>query len=115
MRWSGTVNKLETDESLSQHTNLEGMALLYFGSQTCGVCQALKPKVEQLMTRFPKITSGEVDINHMMHVSSSFQIFTIPVIMVLIDGKEVIREARHISLIEFEQKLQKLYGLYYNE
>ena len=37
------------------------IALLYFGSESCGVCRAVQPKLEALLAEYPGIAAAKVD------------------------------------------------------
>ncbi|HHT35772.1 MAG: thioredoxin family protein [Candidatus Wallacebacter cryptica] len=101
-------------------TNLEGveklikeqkLVLLFFGSQDCGVCRDLKPKVETLLEQYPQIRSAYIDTNEFMELAAFHSIFSIPAVLVFIEGKEVIREARYISLRQLQSRIERYYHL----
>jgi thioredoxin-like negative regulator of GroEL len=91
--------------------NNNQIVLVYFGSNTCNVCTALKPKVEELIKDYPQIKSAQVDVEKSLTVSAAYNIFTIPVILVFIEGKEIIREARHISMQDISRKIERYYNM----
>lgn len=90
------------------------MVLVYFGTKTCSVCVDMKPKVEELLEKYTKIKGIQVDVDSSIKLSTSYNIFTIPAILLYIDGKEVIREARHISVEDLDNKIARYYELFYN-
>ena len=108
------VNNLYTMESIESLIKENEIVLIYFGNKTCGVCNVLKPKVEKILNNFPKIKSIEIDIEKHLEISSQFNIFTIPAILVFIEGKEIIREARYLSVEDLENKINRYYQLLYN-
>ncbi|NMB00561.1 MAG: thioredoxin family protein [Firmicutes bacterium] len=105
------MHLIESQEELKSLLSDNTMALLYFGSDSCGVCQALKPKVKQLLLDYPKVVSGRIDTAKSAHLAADFTVFTIPVVLVFVAGNEVIREARHVSIRELTAKIQKYYDL----
>lgn len=53
--------------------------MLYFTAPGCGVCHALKPKVQDMVLRdFPKIHFREVKIQEEPQTSGQHLIFTVP-------------------------------------
>jgi len=100
-----------SNEMIEDLINKNDMALVYFGSKTCGVCIAMKPKVEEILKNYPKIKSVEVDVEESLKVSASYNIFTIPAILLFVEGKETIREARYISIQDLEGKISRYYDL----
>jgi thioredoxin-like negative regulator of GroEL len=107
------MNKLYTKESIENLIKENEIVLIYFGNITCGVCNVLKPKVEKVLSNYPKIKSIEVDVEKSLEISSQFNIFTIPAILVFIEGKETIREARYLSMEDLENKMMRYYELLY--
>lgn len=101
-------NKHEAIETIIMDNK---MALLYFGNDTCGVCKVMKPKLENLLLDYPNIKSAHIEVDKSLDISASYSIFTLPAILVFIEGKEIIRGVRHISLIELESKNNRYYGM----
>lgn len=87
------------------------LTFLYISQHSCGVCQALLPRVERLLKSFPEIKSAFVDIADAPGLASSLSIFTVPVLLLFIDGKEVIRNARFINMNDLEYNIEKYYNL----
>lgn len=107
------MNNLYTKESIESLIKENEIVLIYFGNKTCGVCNVLKPKVEKILNNYPKIKSIEIDVEKHLEISSQFNIFTIPAILVFIEGKENIREARYLSIDDLENKIKRYYELFY--
>lgn len=99
-------------EDILNEVNSKDMTLVYFGNESCGVCVDLKPKVEKLLEEnFPKLGSMYVDVEKSLKLAAEFQVFTIPALIVYADGKEVIKEARHMSVLELENKIDRYYKM----
>lgn len=103
-----TVDSYESIEKIIKDNQ---MVLVYFGGNNCSVCCALKPKIEDMIKRYPKIMSIEVNTEKALALSAACNIFTIPAILMFIEGKEIIREARHISIEDIETKINRFYNL----
>lgn len=87
------------------------MVLLYFGSKACGVCTDMQPKIEELLKNYPLIKSFYIDVEKSHKLAISWNIFTIPGLLVYIEGKEFIREARHISVGDIDRKINRYYSM----
>lgn len=87
------------------------MVLVFFGNNSCGVCRDIKPKVKALLQKYPRIQGVYIDADSSIELSAAYNIFSLPAILVFTEGKEAVREARHISLRELEQKLDRYYYL----
>lgn len=105
---------VDSKDTIENLVNEKDMVLVYFGTNTCGVCVDMKPKVKKLLEKYPKIKGVQVDVDSSIKLSTSYNIFTIPAILLYIDGKEVIREARHISVEDLDNKIARYYELFYS-
>ena len=86
--------------------------MLYFSTDNCNVCQALKPKiVDAFRKNFPKIHQVFVDAKESLEVASHYTVFAIPTIIIFIDQKEFIRKSRNLSVDSFVQEISRLYDI----
>ncbi len=108
------MNNISSNEGLKKVINENKIVLVYFGNETCGVCVDMKPKIQNILSKYPEIKSAYVDVGRLVKVASQNNIFTIPGILVFIEGKETIREARHISVPEIDRKLNRYYELLFS-
>lgn len=105
------MNSINSSEELKSIIDENQIVLVYFGNETCGVCVDMKPKVEKILQKYPKIISLYIEVEKLFKIASEYNIFTIPGILVFIEGKETIREARHISVQDLDAKLNRYYEL----
>lgn len=85
---------------------------IYFSAPNCGVCMALKPKVVALFQQeFPKIDFYDINTAEHPEIASQSGLFTNPSLLVYINGQEVLRRSRTISINEIEATLQRYYEL----
>ncbi len=86
--------------------------LVYFSTPTCNVCHALKPKIiEAFSKNFPKIEQVFIDSTKVPQIPANLQIFSVPTILVYLDGKEFARESRNVSVNLLIQKIQRPYEI----
>lgn len=97
----------EMDEFIKNNT----IAMIYFASESCSVCSALLPKIEKMITKFPKLKISKIKIDEFTKASGQYSIFTLPAILVYIEGKEIIREARFISVEMLEKNIERYYDI----
>lgn len=89
---------------------------MYFTSPGCGVCVHLKPKVKNLIeNRYPKLDFELIDISQQPEMAGKYTVFTAPTVLVFFDGKETHRFVRHMSLDDIDEKVGRLYNLYFEE
>jgi thiol-disulfide isomerase/thioredoxin len=104
---------VKTQQEIEQTLQGNDMVLVYFSGNHCSVCKVLKPRVNELLNKFPNIKRLEVEVENSIEISAQYNIFTVPSLLLFIEGKEVIREQRHMSLLELEDKIARYYGLFY--
>ncbi|SHJ26235.1 thioredoxin family protein [Parasporobacterium paucivorans] len=107
-------NTASLDE-IQQSINDNAMVLIYFSGRSCGVCTALKPKIEEMLQAFPKIKSMHVDAEKSQDIAAYYNFFTIPAVLVFVEGKMTIREARCFSVQELNKGVSRYYSLLYGE
>jgi thioredoxin-like negative regulator of GroEL len=105
------MDMVNSSEAIKELVNNSEMVLVYFGGNKCNVCNVMKPKVQEILKEYPKIKSAQVDVEKSVEVSAAYNIFTIPAVLVFIEGKEIIREARHISMQDINSKIDRYYNM----
>lgn len=96
------------EEFLESHT----MSFLYVSRQECSVCHAILPKVKDLLNDYPQIHFGYVDANKVGEIAEKFLIFTVPIMLLMIDQKEFIREDRFVRIERLKEKIDQIYDMY---
>ena len=81
------------------------LALLYFSANQCGVCHAMKPRVQALTEKL-NVPFVELNASKLPEVASVFQVMTIPAVLLFANGKEYYRQARFINVVELEDELK---------
>lgn len=85
--------------------------LLYFTGKTCGVCKVLKPKLlAAVEEEFPHVAIRVVDVEEEIEFTGQSMVFTLPVVIIKADDKEMYRFARSFSVYEILDKLKRLSG-----
>lgn len=89
------------------------MVLTYFSGESCSVCRALKPKIDLYIgSRYPEVRLIEIPVADFPELSARFSVFTVPVVLFWVEGREYIREARTISVDGFLSKMEKIISRY---
>ena len=104
-----------TIQEVEQKIQTNEAILIYFSGENCGVCQALKPKIQSSFEiNFPKIEQYFINATQHPKIAAHFSIFTIPSVLVYFEGKEIKRESRHISVDQLTQNTKRSYELFFN-
>ncbi|HAM81550.1 thioredoxin family protein [Ornithinibacillus bavariensis] len=102
--------ELKTLQEIDTFIAEKKLAFLYISRPNCSVCHGLFPQVKELMVKYPKISLGHIDASVVEAVAGRFSIFTVPVLLLFVEGKEYIREARIVHLDLMEDKIKKIYN-----
>lgn len=109
MKEMTTLHSLNSIENfIKQHQ----FSFIYISRPGCTVCHAVLPQLRILLDQFPNITLGHINADEVEEVVSRFSVFTVPVLLLFIDGTEFLREARFVHFEQLEERLQRVYRLY---
>jgi thioredoxin-like negative regulator of GroEL len=90
--------------------------ILYFSSTNCAVCHVLYPKIEEMLhTIYPKLAIEKVITDKDPIKAAAHQVFSVPTIVVILDGKESFRFVRAFSVSEVEKTLARPYAMLFEE
>jgi len=106
---------MQTDASCQQIEHLKSThaVLLLFGGPQCGVCRAIKPKLEFLMgQRYPEIAMVYVDCAHSPDICAQHGVFSLPVVQLYIEGHLYLERGRSFSLVELGAEIDRIYSLW---
>jgi len=95
---------------LKQHESV----LVFFSDESCNVGDALSPKLQKLLEEhFDKMNFLEINVQMIPEARGYFNIFVIPSVLVYFDGKETIRQARHVNVQSLAAEIDRVYSLFY--
>ncbi|WP_108445162.1 thioredoxin family protein [Halomonas denitrificans] len=86
--------------------------LVLFGGRACGVCQAIKPRLEALLAaEFPRLEACYADCQgEAAALCAQRRIFSLPVVELWFDGQRFATFARVFSLAEVRRALERPYA-----
>ena len=101
-----------TLEELQTTIQTEVGVLLYFSGENCSVCHALRPKFKEVFDKeFPQLKQIYLDAHDNAEISAHFQVFSVPTMIVFMDGREFAREGRTVSMYQLTEKLKRPYTM----
>lgn len=110
------MQTVSTLEELDQLKQTNEALLILFGGTTCSVCDAIKPKLEEMISQaFPKMLQVYVNCNETTDICSQNGIFSLPVVQVYFTGQKFIEEVRSFSLGALVNEIQRPYGMLFSE
>ena len=100
---------LNSIEEMKYNIKSESLSFFYITQPNCSVCHGLQPQIEMIMKDFPKIHCYTVDASNVPEIAGEFQVFTAPTLLLFVEGKEYIREARFVQTEKFQQQVARIY------
>ncbi|WP_394172837.1 thioredoxin family protein [Guptibacillus hwajinpoensis] len=97
-----------TLEEAKRYQNEYPLYFLYLYGTNCSVCHALLPQVEEVLKDFPQIKSGKLNVHETPEAAGEYSVFTIPVLLLYVEGKESIREARFVNIESFRSSINRI-------
>ena len=99
-------------DELQESIRGEVGVLLYFSGEDCNVCHALRPKFKDVFDNsFPKLKQIYLDAHQNPEISAHYRVFSVPTMIVFMDGREFAREGRSVSLHQMRERLQRPYRM----
>ncbi|CAM3360732.1 thioredoxin family protein [Vagococcus fessus] len=102
------MKKLTTIEEVQKNIEENNLAFIYIGQENCSVCHGLKPQVETIMEKYEGVSLVELDALEVPEVAEVFNVLTVPVMMLFVEGREYLRKARMINTRDFSQEVDKI-------
>ena len=94
----------QTYDHLKQLMVEEEQVILYFSSQDCNVCHAVFPRLMNLVNDHP-IKVVKINIDEHVEIAGQLLVFTVPTILMMHEGREILRESRFIDFEKIKRTL----------
>lgn len=102
------TSKEEFDKILKE----KSAVMAYFSHDKCNVCKVLKPKLSEALTnQFPKVEQVYVNIEKIPDLAGQHSIFTVPVVLLFLEGQENLRKSRNFGIGEVMDYIERPYSI----
>lgn len=99
-------------DALNEIIESESAVAVYFSAPNCGVCHALKPKIEELFSdQFPLVEFIHIALDKSPGISGEYGVFSAPTLLVFFEGKEYLRKVRLMGIMELQDKIARPYKM----
>lgn len=103
------LQPLQSLEEIEYFIQGNKLSFIYVSREDCSVCHGLLPQVEQVLKKYPKIKTGIIDADQVPEFSGQYTVFAVPVLLLFVDGREYLREARIVPMQQFDEKIKRIY------
>lgn len=90
------------DDWLSKHP----LAILFFKSLNCGICQLQLPRIKAIAEK-QSIPLQVIDLAENRHLAGTQMVLSVPVTKVFYQGKEVYKEGAYLDLAGLEEIIER--------
>ncbi len=103
---------MDSLNNLESAIRIHPALLVYFYNDACAPCQALRPKVTEMVSAgFPKMELVFINTAGHPEIAANYGIFSAPTLLVFFEGKETIRESKYISIPDLQQRIDRYYRM----
>ncbi len=89
---------------LDQHPIVVG----YFSTENCNVCKVLRPQVRQIVNSIPHAHFEYIDTDQSPMLCGQYLVFSVPTIILFVDGREAKRFNRYLFLQELQAFIEQI-------
>lgn len=105
------MNEFNSKEELLKLINTSDLLLCFFTGKCFWGSEDLLCKVDNVLSKYPKINSIRIDIDESPSLCAEFSVFIAPTVLLFAQGKETLRESRFIPLNALEKNINRYYNL----
>jgi thioredoxin 1 len=97
-----------TDSNFNEIVRKHSLVLIDFWAEWCAPCRMIAPIIEELAREYgKKVLIGKLNVDENPETAERFQIFSIPTLLVMQNGKEVDRIVGLVPKSQIEAYLKK--------
>ena len=102
------MKTVDTFETLTNLISGNKAILVLFGGEQCGICQAVKPKLDDMIaSKFPEMITIYADCQKHPSIGALSSVFSLPVVRVYFEGHLFIEEVKAFSLVKLLEDIER--------
>ena len=104
-----TFRELSSLQDIEDFIQSHPLTFIYITQPNCSVCHGLEPQLVPIFEKYREIHTRKINASEVPAVAGRFQVFTAPVALFYVNGKEYIRKARFIPVSKLEREISRIY------
>lgn len=101
------MKKIEIEKFIEENL----INIVYFSGSICGACDAIREKVLHIINDYNEIKFLEVNAIENKEITALYNIFSLSILLLFVNGKETLRIGRYFDLLEFKNSIDRYYNL----
>ncbi len=89
------------------------ISIVYFSGATCGACDAIRDKVLHIIKDYKEIKFMEINAVENKEIAATYDIFSLPILLLFVNGKESLRVGRYFDMLDFKNSIDRYYNMIY--
>lgn len=102
------MRQINSIEEFHQFITSYPLVIVHVMRENCSVCHAVLPQIEMMLKDYPDVPLGVINQTHLEAIAGELSIFTVPVDLIYLEGKEMHRQGRFIDMQAFEHQLSQM-------
>lgn len=98
---------------MEEFINNNKIAIIYFSGSDCFACDVIKKKLEGIIRIYKEVKMIEINAIIERKLAAQLNVFTLPLAIIYIEGKENSRYGRNIDIFEVKILIDRFYNLIY--
>lgn len=103
--------EINNNEEIPSILSKDKMVILYFSTKVCGACEVIKDKLQRILESYPNVKSIEINGETQIEFAAMNDVFSFPLLILYINGKETIRVGRNVDFLELEKSIKRYYDM----
>lgn len=109
------MKEITSTQEFEQVLKEKVAVVAYFSHDNCNICKVLKPKLREALTeQFPKIEQVYINIENTPELAGQHSIFTVPVVLLFLEGQENLRKSRNFGIGEVMDYIKRPYAILFD-
>lgn len=91
------MKRIKTNDDLNSALQND-LSVILSKTEGCSICGAIKQRLELIEDNYPNIPFYELYIEDIPLFQGQYLVFTVPTVLVMNNGKEILRESRFVNI-----------------
>ena len=101
------IKTLKKTDNFNKIVNEIGMFLFQFGMNNCAPCHSIKNKLKDYSETNEELEIYYVPCEQFQQLAAKLSIFTVPTILLYVEGKQTLKVSGYFSLEEVFMKIER--------
>ena len=107
--------EIKKNDNIDNLINENIITVIYFTGTECGACEVIKKRIEEILKEYSNVNCYEINGEENVDIAARYGVFSLPIVLLFVEGKETIRVGRNIDFLEFERSIERYNSLLFEK